>query len=264
MITQEFVLTLLLFVAWGLLGWLTMAQFISVVLHRAIAHRAIELPQWWMLMSFWLANGLFFHVNPQTWVADHRMHHAYSDTEKDPDKHPEDTFWVWLIRFFRHNPSPSEPLIQKFSKDDIFHTWTARFWSSKAGEMTSHVTSFGAAYLVFRSVWWALAFWVTIRLAGLCVLMLQSYFGHGSHVGAGYRNYELDDFSANLPSRLAQFLTAGECLQNNHHAQPRRASHAHLPHEWDPGYNILQVLVLIGLAKVPEQRPLPEHKRATS
>lgn len=237
-------------------GWFILANYISLVLHRGIAHKAVLFPRWWMMSITWIANVFFLYVNPRTWVADHRMHHAYSDTEKDPDKHPDDSFWQWFVRFIKHNPSVEEADIQKFSKDAIFQSWTMRFISGKWGGIFCQITGVVLPCLVFFSITWGLAFWFVVRVAGIAVLSLQSYFGHSSHLDYGYRTYDISDHSSNLDHPVAQFLTAGECLQNNHHASPRRASHAHLDTEWDPGFTLVRMLKFLHIVEVPEQKDL--------
>jgi stearoyl-CoA desaturase (delta-9 desaturase) len=238
------------------LGWFVIANYISLVLHRGIAHKAVEFPRWWMLGVTWVCNTFFLYVNPRTWVADHRMHHAYSDTEKDPDKHPEDSFLQWMVRFLKHNPSVKDPDIQKFAKDEIFSTYTMRFISSAAGGWFCQISGVVLPILVFRSIIWGLAFWLTVRVMAICVLSFQSYFAHSHHLEYGVRTYDIKDQSANLMHPVAQFLTAGECLQNNHHASPRRASHAHLDTEWDPGFALVRLLAFLRIATVPEQEAL--------
>jgi stearoyl-CoA desaturase (delta-9 desaturase) len=55
----------------------------SILLHRYYCHKQFKVPKWFE------AIGLFMLMiacirTPIGWIASHRMHHAYSDTEKDP------------------------------------------------------------------------------------------------------------------------------------------------------------------------------------
>ena len=245
-------------------SWFMLANYLSIVLHRCVAHRAVDLPRWWIFSSTVLCNLLVLHINPRTWCADHRMHHAYSDTEKDPDKQPGVSFFQWLVGFLRHSPKASDPLIQKFTKDEIFRHPIFVFFSHPIAGLVCAITAWLVPFALTGSWIFATAVWVTIRILGIVVLSLQSYFAHGEDRGWGYKNYhDTDDHSANLRHPLALFLTAGEALQNNHHAKPSRASHAHLDHEWDPGFQIVRLLARLRIAHIPERPALTLGVEAT-
>ena len=49
-------------------------------------------------------------------------------------------------------------------------------------------------------------------------------------------------------------MTAGESLQNNHHAKPTLPIHAHKPEEWDAGYSVVKLLDMVGLVTMPAGR----------
>jgi stearoyl-CoA desaturase (delta-9 desaturase) len=54
----------------------------SVYLHRGLAHRALRLhplADWGFRFVLWFTTG----QNRREWVAVHRKHHAFTDTEKD-------------------------------------------------------------------------------------------------------------------------------------------------------------------------------------
>src|SRR5437870_2377700 len=74
-------------------GWTMVATYVSVVLHRCLAHRAILLPQWFVHLVTIVTNSFVLYVNPRVWVAEHRLHHAHSDTDDDPDKKPGWNLW---------------------------------------------------------------------------------------------------------------------------------------------------------------------------
>ena len=63
----------------------------------------------------------------------------------------------------------------------------------------------------------------------------------------GYRNYETDEGSRN--NWFVALITNGEGWHNNHHADPRAASHGHRWWEWDGIFQVVRVLKFVGLAK---------------
>jgi len=63
----------------------------------------------------------------------------------------------------------------------------------------------------------------------------------------GYRNYETRDQSTN--NWLVALIAHGEGWHNNHHADPRSASHGHRWFEFDMSYWVIRILEGFGLAK---------------
>jgi stearoyl-CoA desaturase (delta-9 desaturase) len=62
----------------------------------------------------------------------------------------------------------------------------------------------------------------------------------------GYRNFNTRDKSRNvLPWDV---LTLGECFQNNHHRHAQSVNFAQRAFEWDPTYNFIRVLGVLGIA----------------
>lgn len=234
--------------------WFMLTNYVSIALHRSIAHRAFTLPRWWILTITALSNMFTIYVNPRVWVAEHRLHHAHSDSDKDPDKQPNQTFWPWFAYLLLHNPSPDEPHLVQVSRDKIFDSWIMRFFSNWKGKVWSEITGFTLPFLAFRTIAGTFAYWLGIRIGGLSVKAIQSYFAHSAQDGWGYRTYELPDGSSNIRHPFASWVSAGESLQNNHHAKPTLPIHAHRPDEWDAGYSVVKLLDMVGLVTMPAGR----------
>ena len=65
--------------------------------HRLLTHRSYQCPKWFeYLMSF--ITTFSFTGSAITWIAIHRKHHKYADTEKDP--HSPDHMGFWRVQFF--------------------------------------------------------------------------------------------------------------------------------------------------------------------
>lgn len=65
--------------------------------HRLLTHRSFQCPKWFeYLMSFLTTFSLT--GSAITWIAIHRKHHRYADTEKDP--HSPDHLGFWKVQFF--------------------------------------------------------------------------------------------------------------------------------------------------------------------
>ena len=78
----------------------------TVVYHRSLAHRALRLHPWVsaILTFFAVLNG---SGNPRTWVASHRIHHAYADTENDVSSPVRHGFWWAHLRWLWQQAPPS-------------------------------------------------------------------------------------------------------------------------------------------------------------
>ncbi|MGH7293535.1 MAG: fatty acid desaturase, partial [Polyangiaceae bacterium] len=138
----------------GLVGlyWFMLTSYVSIVLHRVIAHRAFSLPRWYCLAVTALSNSFIIYVNPRVWVAEHRLHHAHSDDGRDPDKRPGDGFLAWAWYLATRSPKASEPHLVQVSRDKIFDTRVMRWYSSPWGKWTSEATGFVVPYLALREV----------------------------------------------------------------------------------------------------------------
>lgn len=64
--------------------------------HRLLTHRSFKCPKWWEYLGTILAT---FSITGSaiTWIAIHRKHHRYADTENDP--HSPDHLGFWRVQF---------------------------------------------------------------------------------------------------------------------------------------------------------------------
>ena len=64
--------------------------------HRLLTHRSFKCPVWWEYVGSLLAN-FSLTGSAITWVAIHRKHHKFSDTDQDP--HSPDHMGWWRVQF---------------------------------------------------------------------------------------------------------------------------------------------------------------------
>ena len=154
-------------------------------------------------------------LQPAGYAILHRMHHAFSDTAKDPHSpRNHDGFltmmWATKKRYddFAYGIVEPEARFEAAipdwpALDRLGQSWVGAH--RLAGAATRSSTS--------RS-----------RPRGGCALLLPVHFIMGPIHGAivnwcghryGYRNFESDDVSRN--TLVFDFLTMGELFQNNHH-----------------------------------------------
>ena len=220
---------------------------VTIFLHRAQAHRALELspaPSHFFRFWLWLTTGMV----TKEWVAIHRKHHAKCETEDDP--HSPQTRGIRTV-FFRGSElyraeAKNEETLAKFghgTPDDwIERRLYSRFsWQGVGLLLIINVLMFGAIGL---TVWAVQMLWIPITAAGII-----NGIGHWW----GYRNFEASDASTNISPWGV--LIGGEELHNNHHTYPTSAKLSVKPYEFDIGWLYIRAMETVGLAKVRKTPP---------
>ena len=244
------------------LHWASSVFFQTFFLHRYGAHRMFTLSKGWerfFYLCTYVTQGSSF-LNPRAYAILHRMHHAYSDTEKDPHSpvmipnpvkmmnHTRDEYRGIMLGQREVEPRflggyPEWPALDRF----------ARRWLSSV--------SWGAAYTVFYAVFatqpWHFLLLPLHWFMGPIHGAIVNWFGHW----AGYRNFDTKDASRNtLPF---DFVTMGELFQNNHHTYGSRPNFAVRRWEIDPAWPVIWLLDKVGVLalrdrRLDKARPLPE------
>ena len=210
-------------------------------LHRYSSHKMFTMNKFWERVFYALTivtQGASF-LNPRAYAIMHRMHHAYSDTEKDPHS-PHFFKDVWhmtmhtkdiYINYVDHKVEPDKAFQGNYPEwkliDRIGDSWIVRIL-------------FGVLYVLFY-VKFATSPWM------YALLPIHFFMGpiHGAIVNwcghkYGYRNYDNHDHSKN--SLPLDFLLLGELFQNNHHKSPNSINFAKKWFEFDPTYPVIWVL----------------------
>lgn len=104
------------FVAFTYVFYMTIVSIgITFGYHRYFAHRDFRVPAWTEVLILYLG-VLCGGRSPLTWVGVHRMHHAYSDTEKDPHCKKYQPWYVILFSLWRVESIP-----RRFIKDMLIN-----------------------------------------------------------------------------------------------------------------------------------------------
>jgi stearoyl-CoA desaturase (Delta-9 desaturase) len=226
--------------------WQLSVFFQTFFLHRYGAHRMYSMSPGWerfFYLCTYVTQGASF-LSPRGYAILHRMHHAFSDTPKDPHS-PTNHKSVWSMMlatkkkyddfaYDRVAPEarfdgglPSWPLI-----DRLGQSWVGR-------------VAWGAAYTLF--------YWKFATHAWMFALLPIHYVMgpvHGAIVNwcghkYGYKTFDNGDDSRN--TLAFDFLTAGELFQNNHHKFAMSPNFAARWFELDSTYQIMRVLALVGI-----------------
>ncbi|MFQ5715899.1 MAG: acyl-CoA desaturase [Nitrospinales bacterium] len=222
------------------LHWLTASIGICLGFHRYLTHRSLTLPKW--LANFIVLCGALACENgPIKWVAQHRMHHAGSDTEKDPHSAKKGFWWAHFNWMLYTTPEfDDQDQLDHLAADlvsDPFYQFLDKYFIQLQIVFGLALFAIGGLPWV---VWGVFLRIVTVYHITWLVNSAAHYFG--------YKNFKLDgDLSTNC--WWVGILAFGEGWHNNHHAYPRSARHGLRPWEIDMTWMAICLLRKLGLAK---------------
>lgn len=242
--------------------WYAVMFFDTFWLHRYCAHK-----HWSMSprveRAFQVAN---FVVNGSSYLSSygygimHRMHHAYTDTPRDPhspsvDGNPIRMMWRTRQTYFGIYKGWT-PVEEKFTVgvphwkalDDVVHNFYVRgVW----------VAIYLAIYALLVTDWWMwLLFPLTVGMGPLHGLFIN-WCAHRY----GYVNYAQPNTSRNVMPIDLFFM--GECFHNNHHKAPGRPNLGFRWFEFDLLWPIVLVMErcrIIKINRVVSAVPVPDHR----
>ena len=207
----------------------------TVGYHRALSHRAVRLNvvAEQILIFFAVFNG---SGAPSTWIANHRNHHANSDTIDDVSSPRHGGFWWAHMRWLYQWEASS---MDKWCPDLIHSRYL--FWAKAQPYLLILSLTFG-----YFLLGWAGFFWLgAIRL--VYCLHMQAFVNSLLHLKPGLP--EGVDSSQNIWWLGPLQVTAwGENWHGNHHAHPASACFSR--HWWqvDIGWYVIRGLQAVGLA----------------
>lgn len=240
-----------LYVAWtGNIQWAEVMVFgamlflglfgIGVCYHRGLSHRAHEMNP--ALRFFGLvAASSTAEGSALVWCSDHRRHHVYEDTEKDP-YNVKRSFWWAHMGWMLGGPTTSD--------------------FSNCGDLTKLKV---VRHQHEHYLWWllascfalplALGFLVgrpleTFLLAGFTRLFVINQFTYLINSYAHY--FGRRPYSTKITARdsfICAFLTNGEGWHNFHHRFPFDYRNGHRFFHWDPTKWMISLFASIGWTK---------------
>lgn len=246
--------------------WFFSLFFHSFFLHRFASHQMYTTSKNWekaFYVMTWFAQGSSYLV-PRAYAVLHRMHHTYSDTEKDPHSpHFFKDIWHMMLHtaaIFRAFHTGKKMPDEQFTREYI------PMWD-KLDKIGHHAVTrilFGAAYTAFYiffapNAWWFLLLPIHFVM-GPVQGAIVNWFGHKM----GYSNFNNGDHSRNTTPW--GIIMMGELFQNNHHFKKHDPNFAKKWYEFDTtfiimkGLHHLKIIRLLPLA-VPVANPVPVIKK---
>lgn len=205
--------------------------------HRYAAHGMFTMSCRWEKI-FFILSGIFqgsSYLSPKAYGIMHRMHHAYTDTDKDPHS-PKNAknlieFMLQTKKRYTDILYGQEIVEDKFSKNVPCWDAADRFfdhWRFRIGWAILCATF----YIVFAPMsWWSLLLILPLIIQYIMGPVHGAIINWGNHKW-GYTNFKLDNTSKNfLPWDIVMW---GESLHNNHHRFPGIFNFANKWFEFDP------------------------------
>ena len=230
--------------------WFLSLFFHTFFLHRFASHKMYETSKNWERVFYlctWFFQGSSYLV-PRAYGVMNRMHHAYSDTDKDPhsphffkDIYEMMKSTITIYRSF---------LLGQNEPDAAFTNDYLPIWE-KLDRFGHHMLtrlSFAALYtylywLFAPNYWWFLLLPIHF-LMGPLQGAIVNWCGHKY----GYRNFDSVDQSKNAGPWGV--LLMGELFQNNHHHKKDDANFAKKWFEFDITYQVMRLFNYLGIIQL--------------
>lgn len=223
----------------SVLWWVAGSLGIGLGYHRLLTHRGFKVPKW-IEYTLSVFGTLALQSGPLSWVTTHRIHHAFTETEKDPHSPRSGTYWAhigWIFRGTSQNQSwaTMQRYCPDFANDPVHQALNKYYWLP--------VLIVGLALFAIGGVGmvlWGIFFRTVIGWHFTWLVNSATHLW-------GTRRFETRDDSRN--NALIAAITFGEGWHNNHHAYPRSAKHGLAWYEFDINWIQIWALKKLGLAK---------------
>ena len=223
-----------------LICWFVAASWgVGIGYHRLLTHRGFTTSKW-MMRFLATCGSLGLQSGPISWVTTHRLHHAFTDTDKDPHSPRNGVWWShigWIFKGVAQNQPQS--VRQRYSPDlmkDPYLRFIDQYY---------YVTTLILAAGLFAIGGWTMVVWAIV--ARIVVSWHFTWLVNSATHLWGSRRFDTRDDSRN--NGLVAAVTWGEGWHNNHHAFPRSARHGFTLKEFDINWYQIQLAEKLGLIK---------------
>lgn len=220
-------------------NWIVISLGIGLGYHRLLTHRSFKAPKW-LEYALTVFGSMAIQDDAPKWVATHRIHHAFTETERDPHSTRPGFFWAhlgWIVKGTANDHD--EAILRKYVPDlmkDKFHVLFAKYY---------YVPLIVSAFLFYAIGGWSMVLWgVFLRVV---LGWHTTWFVNSLAHIFGKRPFATKDDSTN--NWFVAVLTFGEGWHNNHHAYPTSARHGLKWYQFDMNWLTIQVFRRLGWAK---------------
>ena len=228
--------------------WIAGSWGIGMGYHRLLTHRGFKTSKF---VEYFLTfcGTLGLQSGSINWVTTHRIHHGFTETDKDPHSPRNGTYWShmgWIFRGTAQNQDEATQLryAPDLVKDKVHVFLSNYYWVTPilaALVLLAIGTSLtGTLFGGFSMVLWGIFLRQVIGWHSTWLVNSATHLW-------GTRRFETRDDSRN--NGLIAAVTFGEGWHNNHHAFPRSAKHGLAWYEFDVNWVQIKLMEKLGLAK---------------
>lgn len=235
--------------------WYLSLFFQTFFQHRYAAHGAFKMNKFWERF-FYICTYIFqgsSYMSPSAYAIMHRMHHAYTDTARDPHspQFSSNLFSMMLRtrRFYADIFKGKMKVEERFTKN--LPAWPVfDKWASSSFSRILWILGYAAIFIVFSPTPWLLLLLPVLVAMGAFHGAIINWFAHKY----GYTNFTLKNTSHNLLT--VDILMLGESYHNNHHKHPTAINFGRRWHEIDPVYPVIRLLAWLRIVKLVKTTPV--------
>jgi fatty-acid desaturase len=220
-------------------NWIVGSLGVGLGWHRLLTHRSFRAPKW-LEYTLTILGTMSIQDSPDKWVATHRIHHAFVETDKDPHSTRPGFWWAqigWIVwgTAQDHDNKTLKRYVPDLQKDRG-QVLISRFY---------YVPIIVSAVALFVIGGWTMVVWGLF--ARVVLGWHTTWFVNSlSHI-YGKRPHQTDDDSTN--NWFVAVLTFGEGWHNNHHAFPTSARHGLHWYQFDMNWITIRIFQRFGWAK---------------
>ena len=219
-------------------NWIVGSLGVGLGWHRLLTHRGFKAPKW-LEYTLSIFATMSIQDSPDKWVATHRIHHAFTETDKDPHSTKRGFWWAqmgWIVwgTAQDHDAATLKKYVPDLIKDRG-HALISRFY---------YVPIIISVAIFFAIGGWTMVVWGVF--ARVVVGWHTTWFVNSlSHI-FGSRPFDTGDDSTN--NWFVALLTFGEGWHNNHHMSPTSARHGLKWYQFDMNWIAIRILEKLGWA----------------
>ncbi len=247
---------MLVIILFFILHWYLSVFMQTFLQHRYAAHGAFSMNKGWerffYLLTYFTQGSSY--ISPRVYAIMHRLHHAYTDTDKDPHSPGYDKNIFTMMRRSRQVSvaiyKRTMEVEARFLKnlpdwkwlDAVAHSvWSRLGWTAL----------YATVYAIYApSAWWWLLLPVHVLMVPVQGVIIN-WFAHKY----GSINFKVKNTSTNL-FKLDVFMM-GEAYHNNHHKSPSAVNFGFHWYELDPTYAFIRFLDFSKVIRINRQQQLP-------
>ncbi len=237
-------------------NWIVGSLGVGLGYHRLLTHRSFKAPKW-LEYTLTVFGAMAIQDDAPKWVATHRIHHQFVETDKDPHSTKPGFFWAhmgWILKGTAqdHNEATLKRYVPDLLKDK-FHVLLAKYY---------YIPLVLSGFVLFAIGGWSMVLWGVF--ARVVFGWHSTWFVNSATHFFGKRRFATEDDSTN--NAWVAILTFGEGWHNNHHAQPTSARHGLKWYEFDMNWLTIRLFEKLGWAKqiriFDAEKPPLELKKA--